>query len=83
MDLHSLPIGATAYIKELSARDSIRRRLLDIGLTPGAKITCLYQSPAGDPRAYLVLGAVIALRLEEASQIEVICPEPKEGCTWD
>lgn len=83
MNLHSLPLGATAYISQLNTPDSIRRRLLDMGFTRGAKVTCLYMSPAGDPKAYSVLGTVIALRFEEASQIEIVCPQSQEECIWE
>ena len=50
---------------------SMRRRLLDIGLIEGTDVECLQRSPAGDPVAYLIRGAVIALRAEDASQILV------------
>ncbi len=70
-DLSRIPVGTCARVKSLKANENIRRRLLDIGLTPHAETTCLYQSPAGDPRAYLVCGAVIALRTEDARQVQV------------
>lgn len=47
------------------------RRLLDMGLIEGTRISCLQKSPAGDPVAYLIRGAVIALRSEDSSQILV------------
>lgn len=49
----------------------MRRRLLDMGLIEGTRISCLQKSPAGDPVAYLIRGAVIALRSEDSSQILV------------
>jgi len=72
-NLSKLPVGATAYVQRLHAEGAIRRRLLDIGFTQNAPVSCLYQSPAGDPRAYLIRDAVIALRSEDAKQIEVDC----------
>lgn len=71
--LLNIPIGSVARVQNLLAEGSLRRRLLDIGLTPGSRVTCLFASPAGDPRAYFVRGATIALRSEEAEQVEVIC----------
>ena len=50
---------------------AIRRRLLDIGLVEGTDVSCLQKSPAGDPVAYLIRGAVIAIRSEDSSQIVV------------
>ncbi|MBQ2695987.1 MAG: ferrous iron transport protein A [Clostridia bacterium] len=72
-NLSKLPVGATAYVQRLHAEGAIRRRLLDIGFTQNTPVSCLYQSPAGDPRAYLIRDAVIALRSEDAKQIEVDC----------
>ena len=69
--LFHIPNGATASVRTLHAKGSIRRRLLDMGLTEGAKATCLYESPAGDPKAYLIRGAVVALRSAEAKQVEI------------
>ncbi len=69
--LYTLPIGNTARIKHLHMQDTMRRRLLDMGLTKNTRATCLYESPAGDPRAYLIRGTVIALRTEDAKKIEI------------
>jgi Fe2+ transport system protein FeoA len=48
-----------------------RRRLLDLGLTPGAKITAEYASFLGDPMAFRVRGSLIALRREQAGHVFV------------
>ena len=44
-------------------------RLLDTGLIPGTRVTCTAVSPAGDPAAYLIRGAVIALRGRDAGGV--------------
>lgn len=59
--------GDTAVVCEITSNGSIRRRLQDIGLIPGTKIECVQKSPLGDPIAYLIRGAVIALRYEDSS----------------
>ena len=46
-------------------------RLCDLGLTAGSAVTCTMQSPLGDPCAYLVRGAVIALRRCDAGIVDV------------
>ena len=69
--LYSVRPGETVRIRDLCSESGIRRRLLDMGLTEGACATCLYRSPAGDPTAYFVRGAVIALRREDAMDIMV------------
>ena len=43
--------------------------LLDIGLVNNTLVECLGRSPAGDPSAYLIRGAVIALRAQDCRQI--------------
>ena len=58
-----------AQIKALTASGSIRRRLLDIGLVEGTEIKCVGKSPAGDPSAFYIRGAVIALRSEDSSNV--------------
>lgn len=69
--LYHAPMGERVRIKALKLNGSIRRRLLDMGLTEGAETVCLYQSPTGDPKAYFIRGAVIALRSEEAKKIGI------------
>ena len=68
-NLFDLPVGQTAQIQSLQADGPIRRRLLDIGMVDGTYTTCLYAAPSGDPKAYWVRGAVIAIRKEDATRI--------------
>lgn len=63
--------GSTATISGMHTQGSIRRRLRDIGLVEGTKVKCLMNSPLGDPAAYLIKGAVIALRREDAASVIV------------
>lgn len=69
MTLNLLPIGQFGIVKALTVYGSKRRRLLDLGLINGTIVEALYKSPSGDPIAYQIRGAVIALRSEEASKI--------------
>ena len=69
--LYRVPEGKTAKVHSLQSTGSMRRRLQDIGLIEGTDVRCLQRSPAGDPVAYLIRGAVIALRSEDSSQILV------------
>ena len=45
------------------------RRLGELGLRTGAEIRCTGRSPLGDPSAYLIAGAVVALRSADAANI--------------
>ena len=67
--LNLLPLGQLGRVRRLSAGGSKRRRLLDLGLIQGTQVEALCKSPSGDPTAYQIRGAVIALRSEEASCI--------------
>lgn len=62
LTLSALPLGESAFVTRIHAQPDMARRLTDLGLTPGVRVTCAAQSPAGDPRAYLIRGALIALR---------------------
>jgi ferrous iron transport protein A len=69
--LDMLPIGCRGIVKELKGKDNHRRRMLDLGLIDETVVKALCQNPSGDPVAYQIRGAVIALRSEEASNIIV------------
>lgn len=71
INLNTVKPGQRAKIKKLLSNDSIRRRLLDIGLIEDTEIECLGRSPSGDPSAYLIRGAVIAIRSEDCNNILV------------
>ncbi|MGI5878982.1 MAG: FeoA family protein [Syntrophomonadaceae bacterium] len=69
--LTDIAVGESACIANISANGKNRRRLLDLGLIPGSVVTVIRRSPSGNPTAYLIKGALIALRNEDASQIIV------------
>jgi ferrous iron transport protein A len=69
--LDRLPVGSLGKIKKITCDGISRSRMLDLGLTHGTLIESLMKSPFGDPSAYKIRGAVIALRSEEASKILV------------
>ncbi|HHU52201.1 MAG TPA: ferrous iron transport protein A [Firmicutes bacterium] len=66
-----LPIGRKAQVIKVGTEGLIRNRLLDLGFVPSAIVEAIRKSPAGDPIAYRIRGAVIALRSEESRQIQV------------
>lgn len=70
--LFSLKTGEKAQIIKLNSEGSMRRRLQDIGFSEGAAVMCLLKASHGDPSAYLIKGAVIALRKEDSSEIMVV-----------
>jgi DtxR family Mn-dependent transcriptional regulator len=76
--LGSLRPGESGRVVRLSSRcrGPERRRLMDLGILPGAVIGVEMASPSGDPIAYAVRDALIALRLQQADLIHVVpCTE--------
>ncbi|MFQ5435927.1 MAG: DtxR family transcriptional regulator, partial [Anaerolineae bacterium] len=71
--LSELKPGETAVVIRLSdaCRGAERRRFMDLGILPGTKVTVEMQSPGGEPMAYIIRGALIALRREQADLIRV------------
>lgn len=70
--LGELQIGDCAKVAGFSKGDSgYRRKLLSMGLTPGAQITILRVAPLGDPVEIHVRGSNLSLRKEEAAAVNV------------
>lgn len=69
--LSQLEVGDTKTVTEIHTVGSMRRRLLDLGVIEGTKIECIHKSPCGDPIAYNIRGAIIALRIEDSKKIFV------------
>ncbi len=71
--LTCLSPGETAVVVNISnaSRGPERRRFMDLGILPGTSITAEMRSPGGDPTAYIIRGALIALRHEQANLIKV------------
>lgn len=69
--LYDLPIGKTAIVHDIQAEGMTRRRMMDLGLVPGTKVEAVRLSPAGDPKAFKIRGAIIAFRQEEGTKVLV------------
>lgn len=69
--LSKLAPGEWGVVRSLSGEAGIRQRLQDLGLIPGTHVCCLQRSPLGDPTAYAIRGAVIALREEDSVNIHL------------
>ena len=68
ISLSALRDGQQARVAVLHLSGGMRRRVQDLGLVPGTRVTCVRR---GDPIAYRIRGAVVALRKCDAAQIEV------------
>lgn len=71
MNLYELPLNNIGIIDTLDCDGNLRRRLLDLGMVKGTKITPIFKSPSGDPIAYEVRKTTIALRKEDSSLINL------------
>lgn len=71
MNLYELPLNSIGIVDNLNCNGNIRRRLLDLGVVKGTKITPIFKSPSGDPIAYEIRKTLIALRKEDSSLINL------------
>ncbi|NLZ45868.1 MAG: ferrous iron transport protein A [Clostridiales bacterium] len=71
LSLSQLDIGEIGQVVSLESNGIQRRRMLDLGLVQGTKVKAVQSSPSGDPVAYNIRGAVIALRNDDADKIQV------------
>lgn len=71
LSLNDIKPGQRAIVDALKSKGSMRRRLLDIGLIENTIVECVGRSPSGDPSAFLIRGAVIAIRSEDCADILV------------
>lgn len=76
MTLDEIRGKGLAVVTQLDSGGAERRRLMDLGLTPGTVVRIEQTSPLGDPTAYRIRGSVIALRRSQARGIRV---EPWDG----
>ncbi len=81
VSLNDMRPGQSAIVSELHSTGSMRRRLLDIGLIKNTTVECLGRSPGGDPSAFLIRGAVIAIRSEDCKDI-FIHTAPVRDAAW-
>lgn len=71
MTLDELKVGSSAVITAVGGEGALRCRLLDMGLTPRAKVTLQKIAPMGDPIEIRVRGYELTLRVEDAKNIAV------------
>ena len=69
--LDKMVIKQQCIVKNVDETSPMRRRFLDIGLTKGTKVECVLISYGGEMKAYCVKGAIIGIRKEDASFVEV------------
>ena len=64
--LDQFAIGETGVVKRVSGEGKIKRRLFDMGITPGADVLMRKKAPLGDPIEITIRGYELTLRKTEA-----------------
>ena len=71
MTLDQLKVGGYASIVAVGGEGALRRRLLDMGLTPRTRVMIRKVAPMGDPIELNLRGYELTIRLEDARKIEI------------
>lgn len=67
--LSEFSIGETGVIRLVGGDGKIRRRLFDMGVTPGAEVYLRKRAPLGDPIEITLRGYELTLRKSEADAV--------------
>ena len=69
--VNELELEEIGIVHKIVGEETIKRRLLDLGLIEGTNIKPVLISPSGDPRAFEFRGSLIAIREEDAENIKL------------
>jgi len=69
--------GETGLVKNVEGDGKVRRRLFDMGVTPGAKVTLRKKAPFGDPIEITIRGYELSLRKAEAELVNIEVEDAK------
>lgn len=72
MTLDNLKTGSIGIIKSIGGEGALRRRLLDMGLTPNTKVMVRKVAPLGDPIEIFLRSYELTLRQDDAKKIEIL-----------
>ena len=75
--LDQIEKGETGLVKSVEGDGKIRRRLFDMGVTPGAKVVLRKKAPMGDPIELTIRGYELSLRKAEAALVNIDVVEAK------
>jgi ferrous iron transport protein A len=71
MTLNNVQPGKSGVILSVGGEGSLRRRLLDMGLTPNTRVAVRKVAPMGDPIELFLRSYVLTIRREDAAKIEL------------
>lgn len=69
--LKDLKVGETAVVKRLHGEGSVKRRIMDMGLTKGVAVHLRKVAPLGDPMELTVRNYELSIRKADAEMVEV------------
>lgn len=69
--LSELKIGEKGTVTKVRGEGVVRRRLFDMGITPGAEVYLRKKAPLGDPIEIAIRGYELTLRKAEAANVEI------------
>ncbi|MCR4561892.1 MAG: ferrous iron transport protein A [Bacilli bacterium] len=75
--LNEFSIGESGIIAKVEGEGRVRRRLFDMGLTPGAEVYLRKKAPMGDPLEITLRGYELSLRKDEAQWVVCTMEEAK------
>ena len=73
--VNDLKIGQSAIVTGLGCSGALRRRIIDMGFTPGARVILRKEAPMGDPIELNIRGYELSIRRSEAREIFVVLEE--------
>ncbi len=79
MQFKDMKVGDEAVVLKLTGEGQLRKRLLDLGITRGVRVTLIRMAPLGDPIEIELRGFRLTLRKHEATVVELE-PVGKECC---
>ena len=69
--LKDVRVGESVTVKKVNGEGTIRRRIMDMGITKGVEILVRKVAPLGDPMELTLRGYELTLRKADASMIDV------------
>lgn len=69
--LSDFTVGETGVVKTVGGEGKIKRRLFDMGITPGAEVLLRKKAPLGDPIEITIRGYELTLRKTEAQFVNM------------
>ncbi len=79
--LAHLPVGVKARVISVGGAGSVARRLMEMGVVPGAPVSVIKSAPLGDPIEVRVRGYHLALRRAVAKTISIMTSDEQERRT--